>query len=146
RAGAVTTGIDNYTVAHYTEGGYDEAVSYREGRVRDDQVNTIRYILGFDRYLPYGNMMYDHAVEFLRACGKLREPELVLTVGSGRGELEAVLAALHVNYVACDPSPGAAELTPRTVREWAGVAANFRQMPLKQIPRQRWWPDTVVFN
>lgn len=47
-----------------------------------------------------------------------RHPQLVLEIGSGRGELAAAFHYDGVKCYAVDPSPGAAIVTPRTFRTW----------------------------
>jgi SAM-dependent methyltransferase len=128
-------GILNYTVSHYVDGDYAEAVSYRDGAMRLDQFNAIRYALGATSNVTDMPARFAEQVTMLGDWDWPRRPKLVLDLGSGRGELAAGLAALTIPYLAVDPSPGGSFLTPQTIVDWSGWRPHFMAIPASEAVR-----------
>lgn len=79
-----------------------------------------------------------------------RMPKLVFDVGSGRGELSALLTHIGVQSVPIDFSAGALETVGHTYREWFGLECrDFVNKPsyegMKEAMRRFGDPDTVIF-
>lgn len=108
----MTQDLTHYSADYYQRDQIIETWFWRVGLLRPDQLAALCYILG----KPFWGR--DRLPE--------RKPGLVLSVGCGRGELEAALERLGVQVLGYDPSAGAhdmyegtrltAELDDETIR------------------------------
>lgn len=120
--------LSRYTVDYFTRPRNKEIKIFLAHTLRPDQVAALAYAFAVPGFHP------DPAARGLPIVGDLwksqcnailnkatRVPSLVLDVGCGRGELLAALSHMQVPCIGLDPTPGAAALVPKTLKEWAGI-------------------------
>jgi 2-polyprenyl-3-methyl-5-hydroxy-6-metoxy-1,4-benzoquinol methylase len=81
--------------------------------------------------------------------GRKRTPRLVADVGAGRGEICAMLSMGAIPCVGIDPSPGAKNLFPRTMKAWANklnyLFYNLNSSDgLRKMMYLDMFPDTII--
>ena len=78
-----------------------------------------------------------------------RTPKFVVSIGCGRGEMEAAFHLMNIPFVAVDPSPAIPEILHKTMTEWAGAETyNFIHKGCKESIRDLMAypkPDTIIF-
>lgn len=98
-AGVPVGGV-NQDLTHYTRDYYERDIPetwfWRRGLLRPDQLAALCY--------AYGQPFTGQDVN------EPREPGLILSVGAGRGELEATFERLGESVIGVDPSPGPGEM------------------------------------
>ena len=128
-----------------------ECVDYHNDKLRKDMFSALRYIYGYDDYLSMSGQgrTFREQLENIKT-NQTRFPKLVLTIGAGRGELEAVLTYDGVHVIATDPSSITKNYIEETMRIWAGTENPYAFINLRMIDAVKkvdeiWHiPDTVV--
>lgn len=97
---------------------------YWDKRLREDMFACLCYAYGLDlmqMHTAWDMPAKDFKEQLANAKKfQVRRPELVVNVGCGRGELDATFAYDGIPCIGLDPSPGAKEVYPKTMKEWVG--------------------------
>lgn len=112
-----------------------ENQSWHKKTLRTDQLAVLAYSLGYSNYAQMCKRLarlgikrdepkklvgsYKQLISGLEK-GKTRNPQMVIDIGCGRGELLLAYHMLGIECVGIDPSPGAETLIPQTMR-WENV-------------------------
>lgn len=145
--------LGKYTVEYFTSRKIPEIQSWHNRIVRDDICAALCYALGYTREETRRLEKLsgtDYKEHWNKICaGKKRTPVLVADVGAGRGEICALLSMGNIEAVGIDPSPGAAALFPKTMKEWANKDGfffyNLNSIDgLKKLMYLGMFPDTII--
>lgn len=128
---------------------------YERGMIRPEDMGAAAlYSVGVTDYATVERLMNGRKDRYQQAQairdGMSRTPKLVFDVGSGRGDLSAILEYVGIRSVPIDFSAGARDTVDRTYREWFGLECNnFVNKPsyegMVEAMRRFGDPDTVVF-
>ena len=127
--------ISHYGLGYYTGRKCPEIQSWHRGVIRPEDMGAcLCYAYGYSDYeavkralrvppnahhwLPTDDTTFLDQLKWIKE-GATRQPKTVVDVGAGRGEICALLTLDGVRAIGVDPSPGSAELFPRTMKEWA---------------------------
>jgi hypothetical protein len=159
------TGLENYN-KHYFLGRPDpEIQSYHKGLIRPgDMGSAFCYSLGFTSYdqvrevlgiperaswLPENSSIREQ-LEMIKPHVK-RRPNLVVSLGTGRGEIDAGYYLLNIPCIGVDPSLVIPSIYHKTLQKWAGATPGsytFLNMgthdAIAVIAQMGRLPDTVV--
>ena len=113
------------------------------------RISALRYIYGYSDHLSLKGQgdTFREQVKNIKG-GQTRHPNLVLSIGAGRGDLEAVLTYDGVNCIITDPGPDF-DMIEDTMKNWASVDEyvfwNLRMIDaVKRADELEISPDTVV--
>jgi len=153
--------LKKYTAKdYYLPTRWIENQSWHKKTLRSDQLAAIAYSLGYKNYaamckqlnmfgininrmkdLPdvqYGTLIKELDVK------RTRTPKFVVDIGCGRGELLLSYQLLNIDCVGIDPSPGAKELVPQTMK-WEDIKQyKFINCGMLEGLRQIESADTIV--
>lgn len=147
--------VARYDYDYYMTGDCAEKNAYRRGALRvGDMGACLCYAYGAVNYPQVGQILnapeaiFEWQVQRVQKHAS-RTPQLVVSIGAGRGELDAAFMRNGVRCIGIDPSASAAEIYAKTMREWAHVEDwEFMQMGalvgMKQLVSQEIIPDTVI--
>lgn len=114
--------VSNYNVKFYTR-NIAELRDWKVNKIRlEDMGSAIRYALGATSFeeaqqgLTPQQTFPEQVISFWAKAS--RKPKFVLDIGCGRGEVCSFFTQARIKNVGIDPSPGAAELFTKTMREW----------------------------
>ena len=144
---------DSYAMKTIRPGDMGAALAYSLGsRTYEDVVKILEIDTSVPYYLPEGTSCIEQAKQLARQS--TRDPNLVIDIGCGRGEIAGTLAYMGIGCIAVDPAKGAAVLIGRTFREFF----NMSTLPTNtefinksafegmwEIKRRGLRPDTVIF-
>lgn len=152
-----------YTRFYYLDRNIPEINFYKAGILRPDQLAALCYMFGytdhksvadlfnFDEYHPSREVPKTTLGEQLSKIEKKRTPLLVLSIGSGRGGLEAALTAMNVKVIGSDPSLDAQKIYSETLWKWTRkkpfwYSADGALSTVRVVDMFGFVPDTVVFD
>ena len=108
----------HYTRANWQASPGEDPKLWRQGLIRPDMISALLYARG--HFVTYGGepQMPDAALEIIRSVGTMRDAVPVLDIGCGRGEMEAMMYSLGIQFTAVDFSEDAVELTTKAINNF----------------------------
>lgn len=149
--------LAHYTVDYFTRPRNKEIKTFLAGTLRSDQVAALAYAFAVPNFVPDPKARDLPIVpnQWRKQCDAIldrgtRCPNLVLDVGCGRGEMLVALTYMQVSCIGLDPTPGAAQLVPKTFKQWLGadsVGQRFHPQSFYAGMCSHWHldVDTVLF-
>jgi len=116
--------LGKYTRDYFTLRNCQEIQSWHKKIIRPDIASCLCYALK-NRHVEEmrqasGIPFEQHLLKL--SSGATRKPNLVVDLGAGRGEIIAFFTLLGIDVIGVDPSPGAQEIIPQTMKEWANTS------------------------
>lgn len=115
----------NYSVEYFSIDKAENTPYFKKQLRQGDMLPAIYYTLGGTSYREKEEKdfaTYNTLEKQIEMLKKLpRKPRKVINIGSGRGEIGAVLYLLGIECISVDPSPGAAIMYTQTMDKWANT-------------------------
>lgn len=126
---------NRYSVGYFSAGKAEDIPYFKKQLRQGDMLPAIYYALGGTSYGEKEEKDFavcdtlDKQIDMLKKLEKLkmgklenkRRPRKVISIGSGRGEIDAVFRLLGIDCICVDPSPGAAIMYAQTMDKWANT-------------------------
>ena len=162
-------GLENYKKKYYLENKDGLWKPYANKFLNpNDMASCLCYALGIESYddicqlldipevverkghklwLPE-NVNFKDQIQIIQSK-QTRYPKKILSVGSGRGELEASFIYLGIPVVGCDPAPCIPEIYKQTMLEWIDcddyVFHNMEFHEVAEMYSEQLMFDTIIF-
>ena len=118
--------LANYTKEYFTKRACPEIQSWHKKIIRTDIAAALCYAMGYTEWKKVNAMRKLSGMDFVSHLGRIRKnasriPNHVVDIGCGRGEIMAFYHLWKIWCTGIDPSPGALELVPQTMKKWANT-------------------------